>query len=246
MINTEFYTKQLNRRRSWDVIEVSPEQKLVPGSERTLQKALALSALELPVGDMINSVVDSHHLIPDSVLRLLRANAQDEDKHDLALSRLRKTHEPLAQDDEYAKFAVERAMKLADHLSPLVVAGVLEASIFFVILPMYRFLGGGGFRTIANDISNDENIHVATNVNLAKDLGWDRHPALNRFRNGIMTWLVDDLGNANENKYLNRDFWLASSESLYNAGKAPQLKETRRSVMPSFFEKSNHDLPRYS
>ncbi len=46
-------------------------------------------------------------------------------------------------------------------------------------------------------------------------------------------------------KYLNKDFWMAQSDSLYERGKAPGLKDTQRARMPAFFEASNTDLPQY-
>jgi hypothetical protein len=35
------------------------------------------------------------------------------------------------------------------------------------------------------------------------------------------------------------------SDSLYEKGKAPGLKDTTRARMPAFFEASNTDLPQY-
>jgi hypothetical protein len=55
---------------------------------------------------------------------------------------------------------------------------------------------------------------------------------------------MDSLG-MSENKYLNKDFWLSQSDSLYERGKAPGLKDTQRSRMPAFFEAANTDLPQY-
>jgi hypothetical protein len=246
MIDTDFYTKQFNRRRAWDVIDVSPHQKIQPMVRRTLQKALAISALELPVGDMITSVVETHQEIPQEVLTLLVANAQDEEKHDEALNRLKNALQPMDRDIRTMDYVVAEAQKLCEVYSPVTVAGVLEASIFFVVLPMYRFLGGGGFRTVANDISNDENIHVATNINLANDLGWDKGGKLNELRKDVIDWLVSDLPWTHEKKFLSGRHWSSASDNLYHSGKAPQLKETKRAVMPSFFEKDNRDLPRYS
>lgn len=241
-----FYRKQLNRRRAWDVIEVSPDQKIVEGAERTLSKALAMSQLELPVGQMINDEIEkSGELFDDDLQVLLRNNQNDEIKHDEALGKLRNVFTVREEDDETVSEMVDRAEELSSLYSPVTVAGTLEASLFFVLLPMYRFLGGSGFRTVANDISNDENIHVATNVQLAKDLGYHRGSRLNAFRLEVMDWLTEDLEAEHNNKYLSRFFWLESSHQLYNAGKAPQLKATRRAVMPSFFEKDNRDLPKY-
>lgn len=240
----DFYTVQYNRCRPWDVIEVSPNQKITPGSAATISKALACSQLEIPVGDWIDDTLKKSVVTP-SCKKILKKNIEDEIKHDAALNNLRKVFEVKSEDDVIVAQFLERAKELAERVSPIVMAGTLESSLFFVILPMFRFLGGSGFRTVANDISNDENIHVAVNVNLAKDLGYRRNAIVNSFRKEIVNWIVSDLDKENENKYLSADFWRKSSDNLYHSGKAPQLRETRRAVMPSFFEKDNRDLPSY-
>jgi hypothetical protein len=56
---------------------------------------------------------------------------------------------------------------------------------------------------------------------------------------------VIDALSSSENKYLDKDFWLNQSDSLYERGKAPGLSETKRARMPCFFEASNTDLPQY-
>lgn len=246
-MNNTFYQKQINRRRNWEVIEVSPNQTITPGGEVTLQKALALSQLELPVGNWIGEELRlSKKNLDATTYKLLELNQEDEIKHDKALNNLRKVFPvPQQYDKEVAEF-VRYADSLANWYSPITVAGTLEASLFFVILPMYRFLGGGGFRTVANDISNDENIHVATNVQLAKDLNYNRGELLNEFRRDVIDWLTSDLPeNNDDNKYLSANFWRMSSHNLYHSGNAPQLKATKRAVMPSFFEKDNRNLPVY-
>ena len=244
-MNVEFYGKQYNRRRAWEVIDVAPKQNVKPGSERTLSKALALSQLELPVGEWIGQELIKNVTLHPGIIQLLKANQQDEIKHDQALGKLRSSFTVRAEDDETVSDMVRVANTLSVTFSPLILAGVLEVSIFFVVLPMYRFLGGGGFRTVANDISNDENIHVATNLQLARDLGYNRGNTLDRFRESIIDWLTEDLTSDNKDKYLNRDFWITTSHNLYHSGKAPQLQATKRAVMPSFFEKDNRNLPKY-
>jgi len=241
-----FYKKQLNRRRAWDVIDVSPNQKIVEGAEKTISKALAMSQLELPVGQFItDELAKSARYMDTHIVELFKFNVEDEIKHDEALGRLRNVFPVSPEDDAEVAEMVDAAGYLADKYSPITVAGTLEASIFFVLLPMYRFLGGSGFRTVANDISNDENIHVAVNIQMAKDLGYDRGEHLDNFRQQVIEWLTSDLQEESENKYLSAYFWRKSSDNLYNAGKAPQLKDTRRAVMPSFFERDNRDLPKY-
>jgi excinuclease ABC subunit A len=58
------------------------------------------------------------------------------------------------------------------------------------------------------------------------------------------TWIFDKLDN-NENKWLNKDFWLRQSDNLFEKGKADELNDTARSRMPAFFESSNVNLPAY-
>jgi hypothetical protein len=55
---------------------------------------------------------------------------------------------------------------------------------------------------------------------------------------------MDMLGHS-QDKYLNKDFWLRQSDSLYASGKAEGLVDTQRSRMPAFFEASNVNLPQY-
>ena len=50
----------------------------------------------------------------------------------------------------------------------------------------------------------------------------------------------------NPNKYLNKKFWLDSSDRLMYEGKAPELVETKRARMPAFFEHANPNLPQYA
>jgi hypothetical protein len=48
-----------------------------------------------------------------------------------------------------------------------------------------------------------------------------------------------------ENKYLDKQFWLDASDRLMYEGKAPELSDTKRGRMLSFFEHSNVNLPQY-
>lgn len=243
-METSFYQKLTNRRRQWEVIK-PPKQTVQIGAETTIQKALSLSALECPVGVFIEELIQSHRDLPQPVLNLLQANADDEIKHDKVLANLREAYPVDMEHDVEVDLIVREANRLSLIYSPVLVAGVLEVSVFFVILPMYRFFGSGGFRTIANDISNDENIHVATNIQLAKDLKYDRTTTLDNFRKSIVNWLTADLPEVNDNPKMTRDFWRKSSDNLYYQGKSVELRDTKRSVMQSFFEKSNSSLPIY-
>ena len=79
---------------------------------------------------------------------------------------------------------------------------------------------------------------------VCSELGLKSTPSLNRLRRATVGWVMDSLS-SNENKYLDKDFWMNQSDSLYARGKAPGLKDTQRSRMPAFFEASNVDLPQY-
>ena len=54
---------------------------------------------------------------------------------------------------------------------------------------------------------------------------------------------MQPLGTNTVDKYLDKKFWLDSSDRLMYEGKAPQLAETKSARMPAFFEHSNVNLP---
>lgn len=242
-----FYSRLLGRRRDWQAIQPSQDQECHPEAIPTLQKALSLASLELPVGLWVEKELQQNLVsFPPVLQHLLKLNIADETKHDLVLNRLSNVF-PVPDDrkEEAIKFTIE-ADRLANIYSPIVVAGVLEVSIFFVILPMFRFLGGAGFRTISADISNDEQVHVAANIQLAIDLGYNRGKALNDFRASIIDWLVADLPLNSPHKFLASDYWQQASDNLYRSGKSSQFDATKRAIMPAFFETSSSNLPVYN
>jgi hypothetical protein len=79
---------------------------------------------------------------------------------------------------------------------------------------------------------------------VCSELGLKSTQSLNRLRRATVGWVIDGLKSCS-NKYLDKDFWLAQSDSLYERGRAPGLSDTKRSRMPAFFEASNTDLPQY-
>jgi hypothetical protein len=121
---------------------------------------------------------------------------------------------------------------------------VLERSLFFVILPFFRFNGDVGIRTVSADISRDEITHVGVHSLVAKELGENAGQSLNKLRRATALWIFDELG-ASANKWLDKDFWLRQSDNLFERGKAEELSETSRSRMPAFFEAPNTSLPAY-
>jgi hypothetical protein len=100
-------------------------------------------------------------------------------------------------------------------------------------------------RTVSADISRDEQIHVAVNSLAHAELGYNISPSLDKLRKATINWVMQPLGD-HADKYLNKKFWLDSSDRLMYEGKAPQLAETKAARMPAFFEHSNVNLPQYA
>jgi len=122
---------------------------------------------------------------------------------------------------------------------------VAERAIFFVLLPFFRFNGDAGLRTVSADISRDEQVHVATNSLLCRELGLTVSPSLDKLRKATINWVMQPLTKS-EDKYLNKQFWLDQSDSLMYSGKAEGLLDTQRARMPAFFEHANPNLPQYA
>jgi hypothetical protein len=176
------------------------------------------------------------------VVAALESNIQDEERHDQALAYVVKAHGSDPKAEAEGRHILKAWMDAPEH--PILKAAILERSVFFVLLPFFRFNGDVGIRTTAADISRDEQTHVAIHSMVCSELGLKSTPSLNRLRRATVGWVVDGLTN-NENKYLDKDFWLSQSDSLYERGKAPGLSDTQRARMPAFFEASNTDLPQY-
>ena len=235
------YLKVMSRKRTWTPVAVD-KGEVIEGSEDTLKRCLALRTLELPVKEMLQQGLERE--LPDDpgVITALRSNQADEDKHDRALQFIVDVHGV----DERAEREAERIRSawLSDPSHPILKTAILERSVFFVLLPFFRFNGDMGIRTVASDISRDEQTHTLIHAMVAHDLGEKTTPALNKLRKATVHWAMDLLG-SNENKYLDKDFWLKQSDNLYSQGKTDGLADTRRARMPAFFEASNVNLPKY-
>lgn len=234
------YQKLLARKRTWTPIQ-STAGKLKEGSEETIFRALALRHMELPVGDFIQDACSNE--IPEASRALLESNIKDEERHDLALGYITNA---LGVDEQAEKEALRLRQAWIEHPDhPVLKAMVAERAIFFVLLPFFRFNGDAGLRTVSADISRDEQVHVAANSLVCRELGLTVSPSLDKLRKATIAWVMQPLGEADD-KYLNRQFWLDQSDSLMYSGKAEGLIETQRARMPAFFETSNSDLPSYA
>jgi hypothetical protein len=75
-------------------------------------------------------------------------------------------------------------------------------------------------------------------------MGLEISPSLDKLRKATINWVMSPL-KASTNKYLDKKFWLDQSDALMYQGKAPELNETKRGRMISFFEHANVNLPQY-
>ena len=234
------YQKLLERKRTWTPVQTTAGT-IKEGAHDVLKRALALRHMELPVGDFINEALATE--VPELARELLLSNVKDEENHDLALGYIASAYGVDEKAEAEALRLKAAWEKHPDHT--ITKAMVAERAIFFVLLPFFRFNGDAGMRTVSADISRDEQIHVACNSLVHTELGYNISPSLDKLRKATINWVMQPLGKSSD-KYLDRKFWLDSSDRLMYEGKAPELAETKAGRMPAFFEHSNVNLPQYA
>ena len=235
------YENLIARRRTWTPVQTTAGE-LKHGAEETIYRALAIRHMELPVGTFIKEGLEK--TVPDNARKLLELNVQDELKHDLALGYIANAigTDPTAEAE---------AIRLRDAWTAhpdhtITKALVAERAIFFVLLPFFRYNGDSGLRTVSADISRDEQIHVATNSLVCRELGLRPSSSLDKLRKATINWILQPLGINTTDKYLDKKFWLDASDRLMYEGRAPELISTKTARMPAFFEHSNVNLPQYA
>ena len=234
------YQQLLNRKRKWTPVQTTAGL-CKAGAEETVHRALALRHMELPVGDFIRDGLATD--VPKLSRELLESNVTDEINHDVALGYIANAYGVDKKAESEALRLREAWTSHPDHT--ILKAMVAERAIFFVLLPFFRFNGDAGMRTVSADISRDEQIHVAANSLVCKELGLEASPSLDKLRKATIHWVMEPLGK-NTDKYLDKKFWLESSDRLMYEGKAPQLSDTKSARMISFFEHNNVNLPSYA
>ena len=235
------YQKLLDRKRKWSPVQTTAG-KLKEGAEETIYRALAIRHMELPVGDFIEDALKTE--VPQMARDVLRSNIKDEENHDLALGYIANALGTDAKAEAEALRLRDAWMAHPDHT--ILKALVAERAIFFVLLPFFRFCGDPGLRTVSADISRDEQIHVAVNSLVCEELGLKPSQSLDKLRKATINWVLEPLGTNTTDKFLDKKFWLDSSDRLMYEGKAPELSDTRRARMPAFFEHANTNLPQYA
>ena len=235
------YQKLMARKRKWTPVKPVAGQVKV-GAEETIYRALAMRHMELPVGDFINDALSTD--VPALAHDLLISNVRDEENHDVALNFIADAY-GIDEKAEAEAMALRKAWTAhPDHT--VLKAMVAERAIFFVLLPFFRFNGDAAMRTTSADISRDEQIHVAANSLVCSELGLEISPSLDKLRKATINWVMQPLGINTTDKYLDKNFWLDSSDRLMYEGKAPQLSATKSARMPAFFEHASTNLPQYA
>jgi len=235
------YQTLIDRRRTWTPVQTTAG-KLKDGSEDAIRRALALRHMELPVGEFIKEGLEKE--VPEHARKLLELNVKDEVKHDIALGYVANS---IGVDPQAESEALRLRTAWEQHPDHTITkALVAERAIFFVLLPFFRFNGDAGCRTVSADISRDEQIHVATNSLVCRELGLLPSPSLDKLRKATINWVLQPLGINTTDKYLDKKFWLDASDRLMYEGKAPEFSETRASRVPAFFEHANTNLPSYA
>ena len=235
------YMKLMARKRKWTPVQTTAG-KCKEGAEEAIYRALAMRHMELPVGDFITDALNND--VPELARELLLSNVKDEENHDLALSYITNAY---GVDEKAEKEALVLRNAWTSHPDHTILkAMVAERAIFFVLLPFLRFNGDAGMRTVSADISRDEQIHVAANSIVCKELGLEASPSLDKLRKATINWVMQPLVSNSTDKYLDKKFWLNSSDQLMYQGKAPELSDTRRARSLAFFEHSNVNLPSYA
>jgi hypothetical protein len=240
-VNNSPYLSMIAKKRSWQatVVDNAPVKA---GAEETLFKALALRHIELPVKDLLEQGLQRDLPSTLGVVEALRSNQEDEQRHDEALGYVADAYGTDAKAEREVMNILDAWMKHPAH--PIHKVSIIERSVFFVALPFFRQNGNIGMRTVSADISRDEQVHCGVHGLVAKELNEKETESLNKLRTATAAWLFEKLGK-HEDKWLDKDFWMRQSDRLFWEGKAPEMADTRRSRMISFFESSNVNLPAY-
>ena len=235
------YDKLMSRKRKWTPVQ-GTAGPLQSGAEEALYRVLALRHMELPVGDFITDALATE--VPTIARELLISNVRDEQNHDVALGFIANAY-GVNEAAEKEALALQQAwIAHPDHT--ITKAMVAERAIFFVLLPFLRANGDANMRTVSADISRDEQIHVACNSLVCKELGLEISPSLDKLRKATINWVMKPLDYVSSERKLSKKFWLDQSDNLMYQGKAPELSFTKSARMPAFFEHNNINLPKYA
>jgi hypothetical protein len=237
------------KKRTWSPSTITNEV-IVPGAEQTLARCLALRQLEVPVGEFVECATKKELKLEEGDLDLLTSNIEDESVHERALNNIifGLPHLRVSQYEKEALEFLDAFLELDDH--PICTARLIESSIFFIILPLMRFTGGVGIRTVAEDISRDEVVHTATNQHICQRIGTTYSKKADRLRREVVTWMTQDVGefapsiSERHKNFSSQGYLLQQSDMLLTQGRS-EMTETKAQRVLSPFEINKNNMPRY-
>lgn len=237
------YQQVEQKRKVWTPVKPTKAEFPTEGAEDTISRCLALRSLEMPVKAFIEEGLNRKetHIIGEEGLKSLQRNIQDEEKHDIALNNC--TAVTATYDNSVEKEAQELTKAWVEHPDfPITKAAVLENSVFFVVLPIYRLFGGVSLRAASLDISADEINHVQLHRHIAKQVGFKPSKSLDELRKATVQWFMQKF---NVTGYKKESFIKSSDDLLYK-GITKELNFTQSYQVHAFFEKTNDSLPAYA
>lgn len=231
------------KRRTWEPSNPEPNSEFTKYN-RTISRCISLRDLEMPVKEFLQQGLDRSDInkIGEGGIQTLIRNQQDEDRHDLALTRCFNAYASYNKTEAYgADFIIKEWLSLDDH--PITKAAVLENGVFFVLLPILRNYGTPSMQETSGWISMDEVLHVQSHRTAARLLGAKPSSKLNKLRKATVAWLVGRMEEEGRKGAL--DHYMKASDNLMKSG-VSNLTETKFATKPAFFETSNRLLGKYA
>lgn len=235
------YSQLLSSKVHWVPFNVTREKLDTVNSEMTegVYKALALAlALEMPVGEWVGDAINTptfREALHPSAISLLKSNIKDETNHYRAFKILEGVYPEVKKYNAEAMAIHQQWDALSSH--PLAKSCYAETGVFLISLAVLMLYGGNSIANLAQNVSKDEQIHVATNNNILSILGLDGETttsSINKLRQETLYWLLGDF--EDENLGLDFDFFNEQSNLLIKHQSAPELSEltTHHSYTPPF------------
>jgi hypothetical protein len=230
----------------WKPQEIIKMPLLEEGATDQIGATLAAAELlEVDVQEYISETFRnderSSGRISPTAKKLLLSNIADESVHATQFRKASETYGYKDADWIVADSISQEWLDAPGH--PLQKAALLEIGVFVACsLPLLLRFGSNSLGWVAKMVAEDEQRHVATNLGILTQLGYDPfdYPAeLTKLRESTVAWLTQDL-KINE---INQDWFLKRSEEMATQGFSEELQRftsMSRDVMP--FEVSNKTL----
>lgn len=239
---TDLFHRIEKERKAWTPNNPLPDSEHSHWAD-TVSRCLALTNLEPAVADFIKDGLDSCDKVKLApAIKSLKRNIQDEEKHEIALTRYKLAMSNYnSMFEQEAQGIINRWTSLTDN--PITTAAVLENGVFFVILPIYANAGSISLRITSNSISNDEALHVRSHRAAAQLLGAKPSKALNQLRRDTISWIGASLKDDGAKWDLDR--LMRNSDSLMARG-ISDFVETKTTSVIAPFEVKNETMDAYA